>query len=169
MAIRDNYGVLGGVYGENNGTWGSGEPKPPVHPTWAHCIFLGKYGKDELGKYIATPNSWGTRPKDKLHPDGWQKLRADWFNNNKMFNPWTLVDKSNLMSAETAKIMAENEKKIIVESEGHGRKGVIVDGKLREITEAREADAALYVLTNNGLGKTVNSKTFDEIPKGPNF
>jgi len=94
MAIRDNYGVVGGLYGSNKGNWNTNEPKPATQ-NWGHCIYYGKFGIDEKGRYIATPNSWGERKKDELHPDGWQKLREDYFNSAYQFNPWTLVDKPN--------------------------------------------------------------------------
>ena len=100
QAIRDNNGVVAGVTGNNNNSWLTNEPQPPLMTTpqnqlWGHCLFFGKAGTDSLGKYISTPNSWGTRTKDSLHPDGWQKLRQNWFDNNArfLFNPWTLVDK----------------------------------------------------------------------------
>jgi len=171
MAIRDNYGIVGGVSGENNGTWSTNEPKAGKH-VWGHCLYWGKFGTDELGRYIASPNSWGTRgSNDRLHPDGWQKFREDWFRNNNMFNPWTLVDKSNVIvtSAEAQAVAKRFEKKIIIEGEGHGRVGIIVDGKLKEVLPERKDDAAIYVLANNGLGTTVKTKTFDEIPKDSNF
>jgi hypothetical protein len=172
-AIRDNYGTVGGVYGQNNGTWGSGEPKPPTNIEWAHCIYFGKFGKDRLGRFIATPNSWGGRGVDDLHPDGWQKLREDYFQDKFMFNPWTLTDKPNIvMTPETKAILDANEKKLIVEGEGAGRKGVVVSGVLRQILDPsnnRAAAACLYVLTNNGFGVTVNTQTFNEMTKGPDF
>ena len=101
QAIRDNNGVVAGVQGNNNNSWLSNEPQPPLMTTpqgqlWGHCLFFGKAGTDSLGKYISTPQSWGNViPKDALHPDGWQKLRQDWFDNNGrfLFNAWTLVDK----------------------------------------------------------------------------
>ena len=78
----------------------SNEPQPPLLTTpqnelWGHCIFFGKAGTDSLGQYVSTPNSWGARVKDSLHPDGWQKLRQNYFDNNYqfLFNPWTLIDK----------------------------------------------------------------------------
>lgn len=173
-AIRDNHGVAGGLYGANNGTWGSNEPKPPAKSEWGHCIYFGKFGTDEKGKYIATPNSWGTRGKDSLHPDGWQKLREDYFTSKYMFNPWTLVDKPNYhpISNEAIKVMKNNEKKVIMEAENAGRKGILVSGKLREIkdpTNNRATAACLYSLANNGVGQMVNTKMFDEIPKGEDF
>lgn len=172
-AIRDNYGVVGGINGSNNGTWGTGEPKPPVKAEWAHCLYFGKFGKDSLGKYIATPNSWGSRAMDSLHPDSWQKLREDYFHDKFMFNPWTLTDKPNFsMSNETKEILKNNEKKLIIEGEGAGRKGIVIGGTLRQVVDPsnnRSAAACLYVLTNNGFGKTVNTKTFNEMTKGTNF
>lgn len=99
-AIKDNWGCVGGVAGQNNGTWNTNEPKPPVsNPSWYHCLYFGKFGVDEKGKYIATPNSWGTRNEiDPLHPDDWQKLREDYFKNRNQFiiNPWTFIDKPNV-------------------------------------------------------------------------
>ena len=65
--------------------------------------------------------------------------------------------------------MATNEKKIIIEGEGKGRKGVIVNGKLREIKDGREADACLYVLANNGMGQTINTDLFNKLPRDINF
>lgn len=167
-AIRDNKWVVWGVWGCNNGTWSTNEPWPRDR-VWWHCIFFWKAGTDEKWKYISTPNSWWTRNQiDSLHQDDWQKLREDYFTNEFMFNPWVIVDKPNT-SDETLKIMGENEKKIIIEWEGHWRKWVIVDWKLQEIKEWRESDAALYVLTNNGFGTTVTSAVFDEIPKDKDF
>jgi hypothetical protein len=101
QAIRDNNGVVAGVEGCDNGTWLSNEPKPPLLTTpqnelWGHCLFFGKAGIDKLGKYISTPQSWGNViPKDKLHLDGWQKLRQNWFDNNGrfLFNAWSLINK----------------------------------------------------------------------------
>ena len=73
------------------------------------------------------------------------------------------------MSPETAKMIKKNEKKIIIEAEGRGRKGVIVNGVLREVSKARTPEASLYVLANNNLGEFVKTRTFDEIKKGDKF
>lgn len=113
-AIKDNHGCVGGVGGKNNGTWSSNEPKPPVgDPAWWHCLFFGKFGVDEKGKWIATPNSWGTRNEiDPLHPDDWQKLREDWFNDNNKFilNPWTFTDKPNVNDPTKKNMVFKKEK-----------------------------------------------------------
>ena len=169
-AIKDGMGMVFGLYGENNGTWGSNEPRPPKTKVWAHCIIGGKYGIDRLGKYIATPNSWGERSKDELHPDGWQKLREDYFSDSFIFNPWVLIDRPNILMSDVAQnIVNKYEKKIIGESEGVGRKGIIINGKLREIKNDRVGDACLYALATNGFGTFVNTKTFDEITKDIDF
>ena len=173
MAIRDNHGVVGGVSGTNNGTWTGFEPQPPTKkPQWGHCLFFGKFGIDNKGKYIATPNSWGTaRGTNSLHTDGWQKFRQNWFDSISMFNPWTLIDKSNVaqISDVTQGVINKYEKKFVVEGEGRGRKGVLVSGQLRPVHTDREAVASIYVQTNSGNGVTVTSKVFDELPKGTNF
>jgi len=173
MAIRDNFGVVGGVEGSNNGTWNSYEPQPPIGESqWGHCLFFSKFGIDSEGKYIATPNSWDTRDQyDSLYPDGWQKFRQNWFDSAFMFNPWTLIDKPNIaqISNVTKDIINKYEKKFVVEGEGVGRKGIIIDGQLKQIVNAREAAASIYVQNNNGYGVTVSTSVFDELPKDANF
>jgi hypothetical protein len=96
-AIKDGYGMVAGVEGNNNGTWTSQEPKPPLPETpqgqlWGHALYFGKFGIDENGKYIECLNSWGN-----IGNQGWQKLRENWFANSNrwVFNPWVLVDKPN--------------------------------------------------------------------------
>lgn len=174
-AIRDNLGVVGGVYGSNNDTWGTNEPKPPTagEDRWGHAIYFGKFGIDSKGKYISTPNSWGTRNQiDSLHPDDWQKLREDYFSSGSMFNPWTLTDKENPaipINKETLKVLNENEKMLIIEAEGTGRKSVVVNSKLRNITKERTPEATAYVLANNGNGTFVTTKMYDEMPKDKDF
>lgn len=54
-------------------------------------------------------------------------------------------------------IMSDFEKKLIIEGEGSGRKFIVINGELREITRDRESASALYILANNGLGKTVKT------------
>jgi hypothetical protein len=172
MAIRDNYGVVGGVSGTNNGTWRTFEPQPPTdRADWGHCLFFGKFGIDRIGKYIASPNSWGSIGTDSDHEDGWQKFRENWFESRWMFNPWTLLDKQNIvsLSLETEKVINKYEKKFVIEGEGPGRKGILVNGQLRPVRTEREAAASIYVQANSGNGVTVTSKMFDEIPKGANF
>lgn len=135
-----------------------------------NCLYYGKYGIDKLGKYIATPNSWGTRGTDTLHPDGWQKLREDYVNGLFQFNPWTLVDKPNQAMSNEADLVAQrNEKKVIIEAEGAGRKGIIINGKLRQMVKDRESAACLYTLTNNGMGIFVSTNIFDKMQKAQNF
>jgi len=86
---------------------------------------------------------------------------TDFFITKPIYNKQILIDKQ--------KFMKKYEKKIIIEGEGHGRKGIIINGKLREIKKGREADACLYALANNKLGTTVSSEKFNSIPKDKNF
>jgi hypothetical protein len=102
QAILENHGVVGGVNGENNGTWMSERPKPPRKVDWAHCLYFGAFGTDSYGKFIATPNSWGNLLSKTWYPGspvghGWQKLYQDYFDNNgiNIFNPWTFTDLPN--------------------------------------------------------------------------
>jgi hypothetical protein len=88
-----------------------------------------------------------------------------------MFNPWTLVDKPNVvqMSTDAQNIINKYEKRFVVEGQGAGRKGILVGGQLRPVRTEREAAAAIYVQTNSGYGATVPTMLFDELPKGANF
>jgi hypothetical protein len=165
QGIRDNYGVVGGVSGANNGTWGTLEPRPG-NREWGHALYLGKAGIDEKGKYIATPNSWGDR-----FGGMWQKLRQDWFNNTYMFNPWLIVDQPNFDSAnnELVDLIKQCEKGMVIENDPPGRKGIIYGGKLLEVLNGREGNAALYLLESKGIIKRISKDTFNKIPKGNSF
>ena len=133
-AIKDGKGMVAGVEGTNNGTWSTNEPKRPVDDTpqgqlWGHALFFGKFGIDEKGKYISTPNSWGTRNEiDGLHPDDWQKLREDWFENNNrwVFNPWTLLDAPNNKNMFTFKKL-KGDKNIWICNEAKKTREVFLD------------------------------------------
>jgi hypothetical protein len=127
-AIKDGFGMVAGIEGINNGTWFGEEPDPPTLTTpqnslWGHALFFGKFGVDEKGKYIATPNSWGNR-----NPNTWQKFRENWFANDNrwVFNPWTLVDKSNNNFMITFKKLA-NEPHIWVCNEEKKTRCMMID------------------------------------------
>jgi hypothetical protein len=163
QGMRDNFGVVGGINGANNGTWNTLEPRPG-NKEWGHCIFFGKAGMDEKGKYIATPNSWGDRFNGQ-----WQKLRADWFTNDYMFNPWLLIDQPNSMSQEILQLIQANDKGMLIENEAPGRKGIIYGGKLMEVVNGREGVACLYLIENRKGVKRITKDQFNQIPKGNNF
>jgi hypothetical protein len=163
-AIRDNLGVLSGVNGANNGSWNQLEPIPGQKIDWRHGLYFGKFGVDEKGKYIATPNSWGNRFNGQ-----WQKLREDWFTSGNMFNCWTLVDKPNQeMTLQNQELVKKFEKKFVIEAEGRGRKGIIINGKLQEIKSERVAEACLYSMAANGNGVFISSDDFNNIIKDIN-
>lgn len=78
QAIRENYGVVIGVVGQNNGTWTSPFPKPPTvdNPRWHHWMYAGKAALVNGKKHIGAINSWG---KDTGQA-GWQWFSEDYFN-----------------------------------------------------------------------------------------
>lgn len=85
------FGTYFAVDGENNGTWTSEYPQPPVNKKWGHALFGGKAGLDKDGKpFIGLINSWGN-----VGVNGWQKLKANYFQANAVITPWTLIDKNN--------------------------------------------------------------------------
>jgi len=162
QAIRDGWGIVAGVEGVNNGTWMSNEPQPPVDKSeWAHCLYFGKFGIDEKGKYIATPNSWGDL-------GCWQKLRENYFiNNNRfVFNPWTLIDKpNNIPNMDTQKFLLENDLKF-VRNQTTGQFGRIIGGKLRTIENETSRGALLLLddkIRNGGIN--ISDSDWGSLPK----
>lgn len=120
-AIKENKGVLGGVYASNNRGWGYLErPEPPQEgdSIWGHGLYFGAYGQDEYGKYIAFPNSWGkiVSGEWKLGSKpgvGWQKIYKNYFDTNKLFNPWTFTDRPNEYVEEEGKFKYKFTKPIL--------------------------------------------------------
>lgn len=128
QAILQTGSVVGGVYGENNGTWMTERPKPPTKVDWAHCIYIAAFGKDQYGKFIAFPNSWGNLLGKKWYKGappgyGWQKIYENYFGvsveytemgrtfqMNGVFNPYTYTDKLNItdMSNQNVKLVKED-------------------------------------------------------------
>lgn len=90
QAIRDNHGVILGLYGQNNGTWNSPFPQPPVQNVWAHWIYAGKAKTVNGKKYIGLLNSWGTAVGEK----GWQWIGEEYV--PAIWSAWTHVLASTL-------------------------------------------------------------------------
>jgi murein DD-endopeptidase MepM/ murein hydrolase activator NlpD len=125
---------------------------------------------DSTGFSTGSHLHFGIRPYESQDGNNWKQM----FMNNgykgyidpEPFMPHMVWDLSELINEDNIKnFMATNEKKIIAEGEGKGRKGIIINGKLREIKKDRVAEACLYVLTN----QTVSTKKFDELPKDKDF
>lgn len=94
QAIRDNKGCILGVYGQNNGTWTSENPKPPVGTDnrWAHWVYSGKAGMYKGKKGINFKNSWGKGVGDM----GYQWITEEYFPQG-IFFVWVLTDVSNVI------------------------------------------------------------------------
>ena len=103
QAIITNHGVLSGVEGSNGRGWGYAERPELPQPgddIWGHGLYFGAFGKDEYGKYVAFPNSWGKIVKEEWKPGckpgtGWQKIYVNYFEAGRVFNPWTHMDRPN--------------------------------------------------------------------------
>lgn len=105
QAIRDNYGVIIGICGSNNGTWSTNKPQAPeqdspVNTRWYHWLYACKAKIIDGKKYIGVINSWGNIVGDQ----GIQWLSEDYFNrllNNEphggraIWTAWTLVFNQN--------------------------------------------------------------------------
>ena len=77
-AIRDNYGCVIGVYGENNGTWFSKFPQVGSM-SWGHGLYAMGFIYINGKKYIIVVNSWG----NGIGEGGYQFLGEEWFGNNR--------------------------------------------------------------------------------------
>lgn len=92
QAIRDNQGVVLGIYGANNGTWLDSTPVPPTNgeSKWAHWVYAGKIKMVNGRKFIGILNSWGTDTGEL----GWQWLSQEYFASFNIWQCWTLVSNS---------------------------------------------------------------------------
>lgn len=87
QAIRENYGLVLGIDGEDNGTWLSPFPKPPSKRVWGHWLYAGKAKLIDGKKYIGVINSWGASTGDQ----GIQWLGEDYFKSGHIWYGWTQV------------------------------------------------------------------------------
>lgn len=108
QAVRDNYGCVLVVNGEDNGTWKNVYPLPPTVKEWGHFLYAGKVTLMGGKKYIGVKNSWG----DDTGEDGWQWLGEEWFVNPKLGvrEGWTMQwdytpDRSKLLMKEIIRLM----------------------------------------------------------------
>lgn len=91
LAIKDNFGVVTGVNGDNKG-WTDWIVNKPTSVDWGHAIFLKGFGKDSRGKYLNFINSWGVN----WGQNGRGRIYAEEYDMaNNSFGIWTLVDKPN--------------------------------------------------------------------------
>lgn len=157
MAIRDNYGCISGVDGTNNSTWNTLEPKPGATVDWKHALYFGKFGIDEKGKYVATPNSWGNRFNGE-----WQKLREDYFNSGRMFDAFTFLDKPNCSSKIFRLItMINDPNRTVFWVGGDGIRRPFISA-----TQYKEMCKALGFDESFGGMETLNKYEMAEIPEG---
>lgn len=89
QAIRDNYGMVLVLNGQDNGTWRSKFPEPPTEKEWGHFLFCCGAEMIDGKKYIKVINSWGDDTGEK----GYQWLSEDWFKNKKLGirEGWTMA------------------------------------------------------------------------------
>lgn len=86
-AIRDFYGVILGIDGQDNGTWLSAFPQPPQTTVWRHWVYAGRAKMINGQKYIGILNSWGVSTGDR----GWQWLSEDFFTSGHVWSQYTHV------------------------------------------------------------------------------
>jgi hypothetical protein len=92
QAIRDNHGIIFVVEGEDNGTWRTKFPRPPIAESeWAHCIYAGKAKLINGKKHIGILNSWSENTGD----NGWQWLNEEYINKTFSRDAMTVYDTEN--------------------------------------------------------------------------
>lgn len=159
QAIRDNNGMVLGIYGKNNGTWLSMFPKPPIDrgQYWSHWLYAGKAKMIGGKKYIAIKNSWGDNVGDK----GWQWIGEDYFGpipgggDTLIWSGWTMPFKGedpawHYTFTESLKVGSKGDAVVALQ---HALKleGMFTgteDGKFGKITEA----SVKVFQTRYGLG-----------------
>lgn len=87
QAVRDNRGIIIGIYGSNNGSWLSADPLPPtqISGDWAHWLCVVKAGMRNGRKVIGVKNSWGAIGENGT---GIQYLTEDYL--PYIFSAWTI-------------------------------------------------------------------------------
>ncbi len=98
-AIRDNSGIIIGLYGMNNGTWLSADPQPPTSNDWAHWVFCVGAGMRNGEKSIKIINSWGSG----VGEGGYQWLSENYIPH--LWSAWTFVDVSKYIFKTDLKFM----------------------------------------------------------------
>lgn len=86
-AVRDTGGVVIGIDGQNNGTWLSAFPLPPITEEWRHFVYVGKAKLVNGKKYIGILNSWGSAVGEQ----GWQWLPEEYFTTGHVWERWVHI------------------------------------------------------------------------------
>lgn len=86
-AIQNCGGLVAGITGNNNGTWRTKFPKPPVGVSdpFRHWVYFGKAKMIDGKPMVAFLNSWG----DNCGEHGWQWVGAEYF--PYMWEAWSMV------------------------------------------------------------------------------
>ena len=74
QAVRDNYGAVILVNGQNGKGWFTTYPQPTESRDWGHFIYAGKAKLINGKRHIGILNSWGN-----IGENGWQWLSEDFF------------------------------------------------------------------------------------------
>ncbi len=90
-ALRDNYGVILGIDGQNGHDWLSAFPTPPssanINEIWRHWVLGCKAKLIDGKKYIGIINSWGSN----IGELGIQWLSEKYFTSGHVWSGWTHI------------------------------------------------------------------------------
>jgi len=86
-AVRDYYGAIFGVNGNNAGWSDLTNPKPPAsgQVEWGHALYAMGYHMHSGQKCIIAKSSWCSNTHHEHH------IKQDYFNANMTFDCWTLI------------------------------------------------------------------------------
>lgn len=104
QAVRDNGGIIIGVYGENNGSWVSGDPLPPKSKEWSHWLYAGKALMRNGRRVIGFKNSWGPIGDAGT---GWQYITEDYL--PFIWSAWTVQKGSGYKFNNNLSLLMNNE------------------------------------------------------------
>jgi hypothetical protein len=149
-AIRDNNGCVLGISGQNNGTWLSKFPLPPVNNNvWNHWVYCGKAKIINGKKYIGFINSWGTN----IGENGWQFVSEDYFNSPfGFFEGWIMTYDPQIIPPVSMPTLRKGSRGEAVKTLQKLLGGLVIDGIFGNNTEkAVKKYQKIQGLNNDGI------------------
>lgn len=97
-ALRDNDGIIIGIYGKNNNSWRTENPLPPNDKSdrWAHWVTGVEAKIINNKKTITFVNSWG----QYTGFEGRQYINEEYFTSGNIWCAWTVTEKENVIVPE---------------------------------------------------------------------
>jgi len=108
-AIEKGHGAVIGFWGSNSGVQTADIVPPPEdwsERIWGHAVFACGFGMRNGKKVIKFINSWDSSWGD----GGYGYISEDYFKAKRVYSPWTLIDKQNIMADFNIVIVRDGKK-----------------------------------------------------------